>query len=56
MTADCQIGNFNIVNSGAIIEHGVAINDHVHIAPGAIILGGCNHRRRELYWGRCDNP
>ena len=39
VNADSRIGAFNIINSGAIIEHGVCTENYVHIAPGAIILG-----------------
>ena len=39
VNADSRVGAFNIINSGAIIEHGVCTGDYVHIAPGAVILG-----------------
>lgn len=35
------VGDFSIINSGAIIEHGVEIGSYVHVAPGAIVLGDC---------------
>ena len=34
-----QIGNFCIINTGAIIEHECIIMDAVHIAPGAVLAG-----------------
>ncbi|MEO5777855.1 MAG: acetyltransferase [Flavobacterium sp.] len=34
-----QIGNFCIINTGAIIEHECIISDAVHIAPGAVLAG-----------------
>lgn len=39
VNANSKIGAFNIVNSSAVIEHGVCTEDYVHVAPGAIILG-----------------
>jgi UDP-N-acetylbacillosamine N-acetyltransferase len=33
------IGNNNIINTGAIIEHEVSILDNNHIAPGCVICG-----------------
>jgi UDP-N-acetylbacillosamine N-acetyltransferase len=33
------IGNNNIINTGAIIEHEVSIKDNNHIAPGSVICG-----------------
>ncbi len=39
VNANSRIGAFNIVNSSAVIEHGVCTEDYVHVAPGAIILG-----------------
>lgn len=33
------IGNNNIINTGAIIEHEVTILDNNHIAPGCVICG-----------------
>lgn len=35
------IGKNSIVNSGAIIEHQTKIGEFCHIAPGAVVLGGC---------------
>lgn len=37
-----NIGDFTIINSGAILEHEVIIGQNTHIAPGAIITGRCN--------------
>ena len=34
-----QIGNFCIINTGAIIEHECIISDAAHIAPGAVLAG-----------------
>lgn len=34
-----KIGNYCIINTGAIIEHECVINDAVHIAPGAVLAG-----------------
>jgi sugar O-acyltransferase (sialic acid O-acetyltransferase NeuD family) len=34
-----EIGNFCIVNTGAIIEHECKLSDAVHIAPGAVLAG-----------------
>jgi sugar O-acyltransferase (sialic acid O-acetyltransferase NeuD family) len=39
INAGCHIGNFNIINSAAVVEHDVTTEDFVHIAPRAIILG-----------------
>jgi len=33
------IGNFCIINTSSIIEHGCNISDAVHIAPGAVLCG-----------------
>ena len=35
-----KIGKNCIINTGAIIEHDVTINDHCHVSTGAIINGG----------------
>ena len=42
VNANSRIGAFNIINSGAVIEHGVCTEEYVHVAPGAIILGDVN--------------
>lgn len=34
-----ELGNFCIVNTGAILEHGCRLGDSVHIAPGAVVAG-----------------
>ncbi|MEN8224424.1 MAG: acetyltransferase [Bacteroidota bacterium] len=39
VNANAEIGNNNIINTGAIIEHEVKIGNHNHIAVGAIICG-----------------
>jgi acetyltransferase-like isoleucine patch superfamily enzyme len=36
-----RLGDFCIINTGAIIEHDSVIGKGVHIAPGAIVLGSC---------------
>jgi sugar O-acyltransferase (sialic acid O-acetyltransferase NeuD family) len=35
-----RIGKNTIVNTRAVIEHDCCINDHCHIAPGAVLCGG----------------
>lgn len=35
----CRVSRFTLINSGAIVEHDVAIGEHCHIAPGAVICG-----------------
>lgn len=35
-----HVGDFAIINTGAIVEHDVVVGDFAHIAPGAIVLGG----------------
>ena len=35
------IGDFCIINTGAIIEHDTVIGKGCHVAPGAIVLGNC---------------
>jgi UDP-3-O-[3-hydroxymyristoyl] glucosamine N-acyltransferase len=35
------LGDFCIINTGAIIEHDSVIGTGVHVAPGAIVLGNC---------------
>lgn len=39
VNADSHIGQFNIINTAAVIEHGVMTKDFVHIAPRAVVLG-----------------
>lgn len=34
-----KIGDFCIINTGAIIEHGCIIDNAVHVAPGAVLCG-----------------
>jgi len=36
-----SLGDFTIVNSGAILEHEVVVGHNSHIGPGAIITGRC---------------
>ncbi|HAD48655.1 MAG TPA: acetyltransferase, partial [Idiomarina sp.] len=35
----CSVGQFTIINSGAVIEHDVQIGKNCHIAPGAVLCG-----------------
>ena len=35
-----RIGDFCVINTGAIIEHGVTLGENVFIGPGAVICGG----------------
>lgn len=35
-----NIGSCNVVNTGAIVEHGVTTGSNVFIGPGAVICGG----------------
>ena len=35
-----NIGECNVINTGAIIEHGVSTGSNVFIGPGAVICGG----------------
>lgn len=35
-----EIGNYCVVNTGAIVEHGAHLADNVFIGPGAVICGG----------------
>jgi sugar O-acyltransferase (sialic acid O-acetyltransferase NeuD family) len=41
-----SIGDFVILNSGCIIEHGCKIDRSSHIAPGAVICGDVNIGKR----------
>ena len=41
VNACAVIGNNVIINSGAIVEHGVHIGDHCHISTSAVINGDC---------------
>ncbi|MDE6508608.1 MAG: transferase, partial [Muribaculaceae bacterium] len=34
-----SIGDYSIVNTGAIIEHGVILGENVFVGPGAVICG-----------------
>jgi UDP-3-O-[3-hydroxymyristoyl] glucosamine N-acyltransferase len=36
-----KLGDFCIINTGAIVEHDSVIGTGVHVAPGAIVLGNC---------------
>ncbi|NMB64651.1 MAG: hypothetical protein GYA16_07255 [Spirochaetes bacterium] len=35
----CKIGDNNIINNGAIIDHEVSIGNHCHLAPNSTISG-----------------
>lgn len=35
-----RIGHYSVINTGAIIEHGVTLGENVFIGPGAVICGG----------------
>ena len=35
------IGENSIINTGAIVEHDCELQGHNHIAPGAVVCGGC---------------
>jgi UDP-perosamine 4-acetyltransferase len=37
---DVSIGQFCIINTGAIVEHDCILADAVHIAPGSVLCGG----------------
>lgn len=39
--ANVTLGDFCIINTGAIIEHNCTIGKGTHLAPGAIVLGDC---------------
>ncbi len=39
ITADARIGRFCIINTGAIVEHGVELGDGVHVCPRAVLAG-----------------
>ncbi len=34
------LGDYNVVNTGAIVEHGVITGENVFIGPGAVVCGG----------------
>jgi sugar O-acyltransferase (sialic acid O-acetyltransferase NeuD family) len=37
--AQVKLGNHNIINTGARIDHDCTLEDYVHVAPGAILCG-----------------
>lgn len=39
---EAQVGRHTIVNTGVIVEHHVVVADFVHLAPGAVLCGGCH--------------
>lgn len=41
VNSNSVIGANVIINTGAIVEHDVEICAHAHVAPGAVICGGC---------------
>lgn len=40
VNADARISDLCIVNTGAVIEHEVVLEEGVHVAPSATVLGG----------------
>ena len=50
--AGVKLGDDTIVNTKANISCESIIEDHVHIAPGAIVSGGSPCWRRQSYWYR----
>jgi UDP-perosamine 4-acetyltransferase len=38
--AAARVGRFCIINTGAILEHDVAVAEGVHCAPGCVLPGG----------------
>jgi UDP-perosamine 4-acetyltransferase len=38
--ADASIGANSLINTGARVDHDCVIDEHVHIAPGAVLSGG----------------
>ena len=40
INSSANIGNYNIINTGSIIEHDCVLNNNVHIAPNSTICGG----------------
>jgi UDP-perosamine 4-acetyltransferase len=43
-----RIGPLALVNTGAIVEHDVAIGEAAHVAPGAVLCGGASLGARAL--------
>jgi sugar O-acyltransferase (sialic acid O-acetyltransferase NeuD family) len=39
---EVRIGDFSIINTGAIVEHHVTVGSYSHVAPGAVITGRCS--------------
>ena len=39
INSDTKIGNFNIINSNSIVEHGVRIGDNCHISTKVVLNG-----------------
>lgn len=46
VNSNAELGVNVLINSGAIIEHGVIVDDHTHIATGAIINGDVSVGKR----------
>jgi sugar O-acyltransferase (sialic acid O-acetyltransferase NeuD family) len=42
INSGANVGQNNIINTMALIEHDVLIGNHVHISTGAIVNGGCS--------------
>jgi sugar O-acyltransferase (sialic acid O-acetyltransferase NeuD family) len=49
VNAGATIGRNCIINSKALIEHDVYIEDHCHIAPGAVLSGGTSIGRAVFF-------
>ena len=45
-----KIGNFCILNTGCVVEHDCVLEDAVHVAPGAVLLGNV-HVGKESFIG-----
>ena len=45
--------NFNIINTGAKLEHEVALGDYNHIAPSATVCGRAEIKNKVLLGASC---
>jgi len=52
VNAGARVGKNCIVNSRALVEHDAVIDDHCHVATGAVVNGGVNMGRGTFY-GSC---
>ncbi len=50
VSADVQVGDWVIVNNGAVVDHECALEAGVHVAPGATLCG-CVHVGRDAMIG-----